>query len=218
MKKLLNDPDEGSPIIAFGETVFDLMMLNVMWFICSLLVVTMGAATTAMNYTCIKMQRDEGDSIVRMFFRSFGRNIRQALVLWTGMLCIFILLFTGLVHLSAYEGALSQLLWVVVILILLVWVVLFTYLFMVLCRFENTIRNTIVNSVYLILTHLKETFKMLIIDLMLLIALPYICFIYAPILVPMFIFFAVPGTAYYNASVFDEKIFNEFVPSGKENR
>lgn len=212
----LYDPEDRSPIIAFGATVFNLMMLNVMWFICSLLVVTMGAATTALNYTCIKMRRDEDTSIVRLFFGSFFRNIRQALVLWTGLLIVLIVLITGLVQLVPLEGSMYSVLRGALLLIIVLWAIVFTYVFMVLSRFDNTIFNTVRNAVFLSITHFKETMQLLLIDVLLMVALPYASFMLAPALLPIFIFIGVPTVAYFNAGIFNKKIFNAYVPDSTE--
>ena len=57
--------------------------LNLLWFICSVPVVTLGAATTALYYTTLKIARNEEEtSLTRMFFRSFRENFRQSTVLW----------------------------------------------------------------------------------------------------------------------------------------
>jgi len=64
--------------------------LNLIWFICCIPIVTIGASTTALYYTSLKIVRDEDRSLARMFFKSFRENFRQSTVLW------LILLATGL--------------------------------------------------------------------------------------------------------------------------
>lgn len=54
---------EDNPIFDKLELLFNLMILNVLWIICSIPVVTIGASSSALNYTCIKLRRNEGDSI-----------------------------------------------------------------------------------------------------------------------------------------------------------
>ena len=57
-------------------------MLNVLWFLCSLPIVTMGAATTALYYACLKIVREEDSHVAAQFFRSFRQNFRQATQIW----------------------------------------------------------------------------------------------------------------------------------------
>ena len=57
-------------------------LLNLLWFVCSLPIVTIGASTTALYYASLKLVRDEDHHIVSQFFRSFRENFKQATVLW----------------------------------------------------------------------------------------------------------------------------------------
>lgn len=56
--------------------------LNLIWFICCIPIVTIGASTTALYYTTLKIVRGEDHYLFRMFFRSFRENFRQSTVLW----------------------------------------------------------------------------------------------------------------------------------------
>ena len=56
--------------------------LNLLWFVCSIPVFTIGAATTALYYASLKVVRDEDSHVGAMFFRSFRENFRQATQIW----------------------------------------------------------------------------------------------------------------------------------------
>ena len=73
--KLL-DPD--SPIMSFLARVADLVILNVLWLLCCLPVVTAGASTTAMYHVVRHLQEESTSSVTRDFFRSFKSDFRQA--------------------------------------------------------------------------------------------------------------------------------------------
>ena len=60
--------------------------LNILWLVCCLPIVTIGASTTALYYTSFKIAKDEGSYITTMFFRSFRQNFKQATVIWLIML------------------------------------------------------------------------------------------------------------------------------------
>ena len=55
-------------------------LLNVLWFICSIPIVTIGASTTALYYVCLKIVRGEEQYVIPMFFRSFKENFRQGMI------------------------------------------------------------------------------------------------------------------------------------------
>ena len=56
--------------------------LNILWFVCSLPIVTIGASTTALYYACLKVIRDEESHAWKLFFHSFKENFKQATQLW----------------------------------------------------------------------------------------------------------------------------------------
>lgn len=205
--------DEDSIILNTGVLIFDLMMLNVMWFICSLPVVTIGLSTTAMNYTCIKIRNDEGDSVVRMFFHSLKENFKPGLFLGTGMVAVLIILFAGLFQFigTAAAGHTSGIiLSVVMVLLLFLWLTMFVFIFMVLSRFDNTPVRTITNSIYLAVKNPFTACKVFMIASGMLVILPIILWTCLPYLFPMLIFFVIPVTAYLEAGVFN-KLFEKFI-------
>ena len=212
-KSVTEHYDDDSIILRTGVLVFDLMLLNVMWFICSLPVVTIGVSTTALNYTCLKINRDEGDSLIGMFFHSLKQNFKQALFLGTGMVALLIVLFAALIQALGYANAghtLGIFLSIACVLLLFGWLLMFVYLFMVLARFDNTFFRTIVNSVYIAFKNPDASLKVFMITTAFLILIPVIFWSYIPYLFPMFIFFGVPVTAYLNARIFN-KTFDKYI-------
>ena len=211
------DQDEPSMIITVGETIFNLMVLNVLWIICSIPVVTAGASTTALNYTCIKLRKDEGDSVLRMFFHSFTANIRQALILHTGMLAVLIIFSACLFQVvgrmlsgSTLDGILA----VILVVLLFVWILLYTYIFMVLARFDNTTGRTLTNAVYMILHDKLPALRVFGTELFLMITLPYVLWTYVPYLFPLVIFFGIPFNSWVLAKQFNE-IFDQYITGNK---
>lgn len=62
--------------------------LNILWFLCSIPIFTIGASTTALYSVTLKMAREEDISASRQFFRSFRENFRQATILWLILLAV----------------------------------------------------------------------------------------------------------------------------------
>lgn len=58
-----------SPVIAFLNKMTDLILLNVIWLLCCLPVVTTGAATTAAYYVSITSIRCGDGYVVKRFFQ-----------------------------------------------------------------------------------------------------------------------------------------------------
>ena len=58
----------------------DLIVLNVLFLVCSLLVVTFGASLSALYSMTLKMVRNEEDYTVRGFFKAFRENLKQGMI------------------------------------------------------------------------------------------------------------------------------------------
>lgn len=77
-----------NPVWRFIGKLGDLILLNILWIVCSIPVFTIGASTTAVYYVTLKLARDEGDSTIRSFFHSFKSNFRQATAIWLILLAL----------------------------------------------------------------------------------------------------------------------------------
>lgn len=68
-------------LFLFLNRLADLLLLNILWLITSIPLLTIGASTTALYYVTLKCVRNEENYIVRSFFRSFRQNFRQATII-----------------------------------------------------------------------------------------------------------------------------------------
>ena len=66
-----------NPIFNVLTRVCDIFILNVLWIVCSIPIITIGASTTALYYSMLKINREADSSITGMFFHSFFQNLKQ---------------------------------------------------------------------------------------------------------------------------------------------
>lgn len=154
MSKFFN-PD--GPLMRFMTKLADLMILNILFLVTSLPVVTVGAAWTALSYVTLKMVRDEEGAIARSYFRAFRQNFRQATVLWLGVLAIGAVLVLDFRVLSGAEAAWAGFLRLALGLLAAALVMILQYLFPVLARFDASLKDTLKNAALLALAHLPKT-------------------------------------------------------------
>ena len=64
------------------SALIDMIWAGLLWLVCSLPVLTLGAATTALYYTVVKCVRHDRGRVSRCFFSAFRANFRQATLLW----------------------------------------------------------------------------------------------------------------------------------------
>ena len=146
----------------FGQLLLKLCYscyLNLLWFICCIPIVTIGASTTALYYASLKVVRDEDRSLARMFFRSFRENFRQSTILW------LILLAAGLVlagdgyivyHLRASSAGIPAVMWTLILALLIGAGVIYTIVLLFVFPLVASVSNTnlaMLKNAFLIGTH-----------------------------------------------------------------
>ena len=130
--------------------------LNMIWFICSLPVFTLGASTTALYYVTLKMARDEDGNLAQMFFRSFRENFRQATALWLIMLGAGLVLAADgyiLYNLSHTSTGPAAVLWTLLLALIIAaavaWTVILLYVFPLTASVVNTNFAMLKNSLFI---------------------------------------------------------------------
>lgn len=73
-----------------------LILCNILWVLCSIPFLTIGASTTALYYSVVKSLRRDGAPLTRSFFHAFRENFRQSTVvhivlLWLSALPVCVL-------------------------------------------------------------------------------------------------------------------------------
>lgn len=184
--------EEGSALQRFLGKTADLMILNLVTLLMCIPVITAGAALTGMHYVLLKMVRGEEGYIVRSFFRSFKRNLRQATILWAFFLVLWYLILSNLMLLI--RGRERGPLWILwgLLLTALLTVILMIYTFAILSRFDNTVMQTLANAVMLTFGELPRSFEMLLITL-----IPLAAGLRVTVFLPLLLLFglSVPGYA-----------------------
>lgn len=153
-----------SPFVSFMNRVADLMLLNLIYLLCCIPVITIGPATTALYYVTLKMVRNEESYIIKGFFKSFKLNFRQGLIMWlidlafAGIMVLDFMVLNGRV--PGMENPGTQMFSVMRVLIMVLAILaLFTvtFTFPVLAKFDNTIKNTYRNSFFMSCRHFPTT-------------------------------------------------------------
>lgn len=191
--------------------VADLCILNIICVVCCIPVITAGASITAMYYVTLKMVRNEEAYILRSFFKSFKQNFKQATIINLIMLLIGVVLYVDLNVSKAMQGGAGQIFQIIFMAFVLIYFILFLYVYPVLARFYNTIKNTIKNALFMAIRHFPYTVVMVIIavcPLLLLLVKSY------QIQSTLFVLFLLMGFALiaYCNSYFLAKIFDIYMP------
>lgn len=151
-----------SPFFNLMSKLGDLMLLNLMWIVCSLPIVTVGASTTALLYTGMKLAKGRDGYVVRNFWSAFKSNFKQSTIIY-----LILLVLGGAFGFSAWywmhqESNVCQILTLVSVAILIVWLLEVLFVFAVQAKFENTIGNTMKNALIMAVQNLPITLLCLV--------------------------------------------------------
>ena len=148
-------------ISKFFRTIGNIWYLHILWLVTSLPVITIGASTTALLYSMMKLHREDGYP-TENFFHSFKMNFRQATELYLIYLAAGALIAADLVIANQMMGDTGKGFWMISLIVAVPYVLGLLYVFAVEARFVNTIRATIRYAFGLSIRHFKYTFQMLI--------------------------------------------------------
>lgn len=212
--KLFN-PD--SRIMIFLSRVADLVILNILWLVCCVPVVTIGASTTAMYHVIRHWQKDSVSSIMRDFFQSFKEDFKQAtpvylilLIPTTAVVMNAMLIFNP--ENSAAVPSYLLVIWFISALILLF---ISSFVYPVMAFFADSIFKTLRNAMVLALANLPRTILISILNLLPVILL----FVNLSFFLQSSIFWLLIGgalVAYLNMSIL-KPVFKKLVPSEFED-
>lgn len=146
-----------APIVQTMGKVGEMMIFSVIWLVCCLPVVTVGAATAALFHIMFNMHRERSTK-VSDYFRAFAANFKKATALWLLLLLAAAVLLAGFYAVVLAENELLRLaLLGVYCMVLFAAFAASVYLFPLTAFFENTVGATVRNALGMALGNLKNT-------------------------------------------------------------
>lgn len=140
--------------------ICDFILLNVLWIICSIPLITIGSSTTAMYAVMLKLVKNEEGYIVRGFFDAFRENFKKSTIIWLILVVFGIVLCIDFRFALFLKGAMSTVFQSLFIVLAVVWLCMTIYVFPLTARYENTVKHTLKNALILCLARLPYTILM----------------------------------------------------------
>lgn len=188
--------------------IVDTIVLSVLWMVCSLPIVTIGASSTAFYYAFHKSVRNRRGYAWQSFFHSFKSNFKQTLKVWLLMLFLYLFLAFDYIILQAMleensgAGALSNIILCIIMLVTL-WSL---YLFPYIARFENSTKTILRNCMLMALMNLPAS-ALILGTFMVAVAVFIACF---TTISPLFIS-CIPAVYIVVANQILERIFRKYL-------
>ena len=74
--------DYDGKFINFLNKATDTLIATLLWLVCSIPIITIGASTTAFYSVMLKLVKDEESYITKSFFKAFKENFKIATIVW----------------------------------------------------------------------------------------------------------------------------------------
>lgn len=155
-----------SPFMTAMTKFADMMILNLLWLVCSLPIITIGASSAALYYCMLNRDKDGASSVMRMFFSAFKSNFKKATLLW--------LIQVVMLAIAAFDFLFFLVLWTeaalavrIICLIPAVWLLMGAgFLFPLQAQFENTVGHTLKNAMLLSIANLPVSLPVTVLNLL----------------------------------------------------
>ena len=130
-----------NPVWKYLGRVWDAIWLTLLWIVFSLPIVTIGASTTALLYVAQKIVKDEEGTVIKQFWEAFKSNFKQATIIWLILAAAGVILGVNLWFYYQVDTSFAKMFMVVLIIFTYVYLMVAHYIFAVLARFDNSVKN-----------------------------------------------------------------------------
>ncbi len=182
--------------------VFYICVLSLLWLICSIPVVTIGAANSALNAVMLRMVRDEDGYVIRTYFKAFRENFRHSTAIWLILLMVGVILSSDVYFFLQIGNPVFWVAAAVFFTALIVLLLFFMVAFHYLVWFDNPLKITVMNSFRTALGYLPYSVALLV----LFAAIVYGIYASAPLMI-VFTFFGA-GIYSYIAAYLWRRVFD----------
>jgi len=163
--KSLFSPDSGlSKTLSF---IGDLMLLNILYLILCLPILTVGAANAALYSVTLKLVRGHEAGIIKPFFKAFRESFLKASVYWLIFLLTGAAIWFGLKVITENPQTFPWIFNAAYGIVTVLWLLVMTWTWPVEAQFENSILGTLKNAFLIGAAHPLMSIAAIILNLLL---------------------------------------------------
>lgn len=144
-------------IVGVLNRLADILMLNMIYIISCIPIITIGAATTALYYITMKMAEGEKVEVWYEYKKTLKNNFKQAAIIWAVLLPIMLVVIANFLLLPAMEQRLGTIVGVTSVTVGIFLLIEMIFVFPLLAGFNNSVINTMKNAIMIFVRHLPLT-------------------------------------------------------------
>ena len=194
--------DYNNPVWKIMGRVADVFFLTMLWLICSLPLVTIGASTTALYYVSLKMVRNRETNIVKSYFKCMKDNFLSSTAIWiilAAVLCLLLAEFRLQSHMEVRQASFFFWMWVVMAAL---YLLLFTVIFPLSARLDAGVGRLFFMA---FMTAIKNFSWVLLMSVTTVCIIAIGIFVFWPVLL-----FSAGGIAYIHSAILEYIIFPKY--------
>lgn len=150
-----------SPVMRFLARIGDLIVLNLIFVISCIPVITAGTALSALYGVAMRLVRGEEPSVVREYIKAYKMNFKEATAAFAVLAAAGALLLADFRLIGMFKGSMYLLLRFILGAALGIWLLAFQYVFAYIGRFQNGVLKSLKNALFLSVAHFPSTMILL---------------------------------------------------------
>lgn len=143
-----------NPFMQFLFRVSDLIILNLIFMLSCIPIVTIGASISALHSVCLKIVRGQESYMWQGFWKAFRQNFKQGTILWIISILLFIFINMDYTILNAVDIPFFSYVKVALGAVSAILFSMFIYVFPIIAHFKCTIRQATKNALFMTIGHL----------------------------------------------------------------
>jgi len=163
-----------SKLYGLVEKFANLLILNALWLICSLPILTIGPATSAMLSVVRQWKLHEDTSSVRNFFHYFKENFRYSFIIGLFFLGYSVILFFNLFYLNQDQSGIKIIMLIPLLVITFFILCLSAYIFPIISHYKLSFKKTIHNAFFMSIYYFPTTILLFLIFFLLAMLVKYV--------------------------------------------
>ena len=139
--------------------IFDMILLNLLWIIGCLPVITAGASFSALYSVTLHSVKEDGKGVCQEFFRVWRRDLKDSIPVWCAVLATLLVLLLNLGILREQPPKLVWLFFIVLFALILAFVIVFSScVFPAISTFSMPVKWNVKLALYITVRHLPLSF------------------------------------------------------------
>ena len=195
-------------VMGFLSKLTDLLILNLIFILTCIPIITIGPALTALYSVTLKMVKNEESYIFKSYFLALKENFKISFFAWLILCVVSIITFVDYQIVLQFD-TMRNIFLVIFLMLSFLCALVCLFLFPYIARFENTLKQSFKNASFIAIASLPYTFLLLFITaafgafLLFIIPLQYVLLVCLS--------FGFSGLAFVQSFIF-RKIFAKYEP------